>query len=311
MKILVTGGAGFIGSHIVDECIAAGHSVVVLDNLSTGRTSNLHPDAEFVCGDVRDHSLVSSLMHEGRFDLVNHHAAQLDVRVSVRNPQLDAETNIIGSLNLLQSAVETGARGFIFASSGGTVYGDQRNFPADEEHPTDPVSPYGVAKLAVEKYSFYFRHQHGLESVALRYTNVYGPRQNPHGEAGVVAIFCDRLQEGRQAVINGDGNQTRDYIYVGDVVRANMLAMASVADGRGGGVFNVCSDTETSVTDVFDRLNGLFGAHAERAHGPAQPGEQLRSRCSWMRIHRTWGWSPETSLEEGLRRTVESYRTGT
>lgn len=307
MNVLVTGGAGFIGSHLVDAYLGAGHQVVVLDNLSTGDPAKLNPAARFVEGDVRDADLVNALFLEERFDLVNHHAAQLDVRISVANPAFDAEQNIIGSVNIFQAAAATGVGRAIFASSGGTVYGEQQQFPADETHSTEPISPYGVSKLSVEKYLGYFAHQFGLRFSVLRYTNVYGPRQSSHGEAGVVAIFCDRMLGGMQPVINGTGQQTRDYVYVGDVARANMLA-TSYLEREKQGIFNVCSNTEVTVNELFQTLNGIFGDRFTEEHGPAKPGEQFRSVCTYAKAQAVLGWKPEVSFEEGLRKTVEYFR---
>lgn len=307
MNVLVTGGAGFIGSHLVDAYLADGHSVTILDNLSTGDTANINERAQFVEGDVRDADLVNGLFAEGRFDLVNHHAAQLDVRISVANPAFDAEQNIIGSVNLLQAAVMHGAGRFVFASSGGTVYGDQQVFPADESHPTDPISPYGVSKLSVEKYLGYFAHQHGLRYSVLRYTNVYGPRQNSHGEAGVVAIFCDRMLRGDEVTINGTGEQTRDYVFAEDVARANMLA-GSYLDDHERGTFNICTNTETTVNQLFRTLNALLENRFTEQHGPAKPGEQFRSVCSYEKARRELGWEPKVMFEEGIGRTLEFFR---
>lgn len=309
MRILVTGGAGFIASHVVDEYVRLGHQVVVLDNLSTGVQANVNPEAELIPGDVRDLEAVEAAIDRGPFDLLNHHAAQLDVRLSVRDPRFDAETNVIGSINVFESAVRSGVRNIIFASSGGTVYGNQEYFPADERHPTRPVSPYGAAKLAVESYLNVYMSQYGVRRAVLRYTNVYGPRQNRHGEAGVVAIFCDQLLTGGRPIINGDGTQTRDYVYIGDVVRANTLAMDALAAGDEGGVYNVCSDTETSVIELFRRLNHLLDTRRPETHGPGQPGEQLRSRCSYALIEHDLGWKPEVDLYEGLRETIAFYRS--
>ena len=306
MKILVTGGAGFIGSHLADAYLDEGHEVVVLDNLSTGNPKNLRSEAQFVEGDIRDTDLVDRLFEIEQFDVVNHHAAQLDVRVSVANPAFDAEQNIIGSVNLLNAAVHNGVERFLFASSGGTVYGDQQVFPADESHPTNPISPYGVSKLSVEKYLGYFAHQFGLHYAVLRYTNVYGPRQNNHGEAGVVAIFCTRMLHGEQPVINGSGEQTRDYVYVGDVAQANMLATTYLERERQG-IFNICTNTEITVNGLFRTLNGMLEDRYEEVHAPAKPGEQFRSVCSWEKAAQDLGWKPEVGFEEGLRRTKEFF----
>lgn len=307
MRILVTGGAGFIGSQIVDAYIDAGHQVSIIDNFSTGRRENVNPAASLHEIDIRDTDMVDKLFESGRFDLLNHHAAQLDVRVSVRDPQFDAAQNVIGSLNLLQAAMRNGVRNVIFASSGGTVYGEGQYFPADESHPTDPISPYGVTKLTVEKYLHYYRHEHGMEHVVFRYTNVFGPRQNPHGEAGVIAIFCDRMFAGEQPVVNGTGEQTRDYVYVGDLVRANVLAL-DYLDRTGSNTFNLCSATEISVNDLFRELNELLGNRFEEVHGEAKPGEQLRSVCSYARAEEELRWRPEVGFRDGLERTLKFYR---
>ena len=224
MRILVTGGAGFIGSHIVDTYLQAGHEVWVLDDLSRGKREQVNPHAPFVRMDLRSPGL-KDLLAEGNFDCINHHAAQIDVRVSVADPTRDAMINIVGTLNLLEAARAHGVPRFIFASTGGAIYGEQRHFPATEHHPTSPLSPYGVAKLAVEHYLEYYRQVHGLRYVVLRYANVYGPRQDPEGEAGVVAIFCGRVLRKQRLIIYGDGEQTRDYVFVGDVARANLLVL--------------------------------------------------------------------------------------
>lgn len=308
MKILITGGAGFIGSHCADRYLAEGHEVVLLDNLSTGSRENVPQGARLVVGDCRDRDAVTELFAAEKFDLVNHHAAQLDVRVSVADPVFDADQNIIGSLVLLDAAVKTGVGGFIFASSGGTVYGDQQVFPADESHPTEPISPYGVSKLSVEKYMGYFAHQHGLKTVVLRYTNIYGPRQNAHGEAGVVAIFCRKMLKGENPVINGSGEQTRDYVYVEDVADANFRAIGYL-DDHPRGVFNICTNTEATVNDLFRILNEKAGGTYEEIHGPAKPGEQFRSVCAWDHAQAELGWRPTVSLEEGLGRTMEFFES--
>jgi len=233
MRILVTGGAGFIGSHVVDAYVHAGHEVWVLDDLSRGTRANVNPRAQFVRMDLRSPEL-KDLMATGAFDCVNHHAAQIDVRASVVDPARDAMINILGTLNLLEAVRIHGVPQLIFASTGGAIYGNQHHFPADEAHPTAPVSPYGVAKRSVELYLEYYRQAHGLRYVVLRYANVYGPRQDPEGEAGVVAIFCGKILGGQRLIIYGDGRQTRDYVFVGDVASANLLALRCLAAGVTG-----------------------------------------------------------------------------
>ncbi len=304
MKILVTGGAGFIGSQIVDAYLALGHQVVILDNFSTGKERNVNPKAKLVRGDIRDGKEVRDLFVEERFDAVNHHAAQMDVRRSVDDPVYDASVNILGVLNLLESCIATGVKKVVFASSGGAMYGEQDTFPAGEDHATRPISPYGVAKLTTERYLFYYKAVHGLDSVSLRYANVYGPRQNPEGEAGVVAIFTSRMLAGEQPVVNGDGKQTRDYVFVGDVVRANVKALSFM----GTDAFNVCTAVESDVNTLFRIIRQKTGSKCEEKHGPAKKGEQQRSVLAYGKAQRVLGWIPEIALEEGLARTVEFFR---
>lgn len=307
MKILVTGGAGFIGSHLAEAFLADGHEAAVLDNLSSGRRENVPKGARFYHADIRDAD-VKEVFEEFRPDVLCHHAAQIDVRRSVADPAFDADVNVVGTLRLLELCRLFGARRVLFASTGGAIYGEQEVFPAPETHPTRPVSPYGAAKLSVEVYLHYYGIEHGFHTTALRYANVYGPRQDPHGEAGVVAIFAERLLGGETPVVNGDGAQTRDYVYVGDVVQANRTALT-----RGlRGAYNVGTGVETSVVDLFDRLNALTGGRAERRHGPAKPGEQKRSCLDSRRLAEA-GWRPSVSLEKGLAETVKwfsSQRTG-
>jgi UDP-glucose 4-epimerase len=316
LKVLVTGGAGFIGSHIADAFIARGDAVVVLDNLSAGSIQNLNPNAEFIEGDITDAALVRRLFREHRFEIVNHHAAQLDIRKSVADPVFDAQQNILGTLNLLEAARETGStERFMFASTGGAVYGEQEYFPADEKHPTQPIAPYGVAKRSIELYLHYYKEVHGMDYVAFRYTNVYGPRQSPHGEAGVVAIFTEKLLKGETAIINGDGKQTRDYVYVGDVVRAHMLSLeklkGSGADDRSS-IFNISTAKETDVNEIFEILSTLTtNGTAKPQHGPAKAGEQQRSVCSYDLAKQVLGWQPEMPLIEGLSETVEFFKRKT
>ena len=303
MRILITGGAGFIGSHIADACVAMGHEVMVLDNLSSGKKENVPPQARFVLCDVTSDTAVEAV-RTFRPEIVSHHAAQINVRASVADPQFDAQVNILGSLRLLEAARQSGVRKFLFASSGGAGYGEQEQFPADESHPVRPVSPYGAAKMSVELYLHFYRARYGLEYTALRYANVYGPRQDPHGEAGVVAIFASLVLRGQTAIVNGDGEQTRDFVYVGDVVRANVAALE-----RGDGLsVNIGTGVETSVNTLFRRLRDLAGSRQEEIHGPAMPGEQRRSCLENRMASYELGWYPETSLEEGLARTLDFFR---
>jgi len=282
--VLVTGGAGFIGSHLVDAYLERGWSVSVVDDLSTGDRGNLNPRTEFYECDIREAPL-----DKIRPDVINHHAAQMDVRRSVADPVFDADVNVVGGVWLLQKAVELGVKRFIFASTGGAIYGEPLFAPQTEEHPANPLSPYGCAKLAVEHYMNYFRAVHGLRAVALRYANVYGPRQNSKGEAGVVAIFIDKKLRGETATINGDGEQTRDFVYVGDVVAANL----AVTDSSDPGPFNVGTGIETSVNE----LASLLGVKA--VHGPSKTGEQRRSVLA-SNLGRT-------PLADGLRETLEWF----
>jgi UDP-glucose 4-epimerase len=302
MKVLVTGGAGFIGSHITDQLIASGLEVVVLDNLSSGRRESVHPQARLYEADICEAGL-RAFFEQERFDCIDHHAAQMNVRRSVEDPVFDARVNILGSLNLLQAAVATGVKKFVFASTGGAIYGEQLAFPADETHQTSPLSPYGVAKLAVEKYLAFYAEVYGLAYTALRYANVYGPRQDPHGEAGVVAIFSQRLLAHEPAIINGDGEQTRDFIYVDDVVRANVLAVTTTLCG----MYNVGTGTETSVNTLYAYLAKHAGSTLAPCHGPAKAGEQRRSVLDCRKLHNATNWTPTVALDEGLRRTVAYF----
>jgi UDP-glucose 4-epimerase len=304
MKILVTGGAGFIGSHIVDRAIAEGMDAVVLDNLSSGRNENVNPGAVFYKADIRDKS-VSDIFRDERPDIVCHQAAQVSVRNSVDNPCEDAGINVVGSLNILENCRRHGVRKFVFASTGGAIYGEQEVFPAPEGHPAHPLSPYGAAKLAVENYLFYYLKVFGMPYVALRYANVYGPRQDPHGEAGVVAIFTGKMLAGEAPVINGDGGQTRDYVYVKDVVAANVMAMNKDV----AGAFNVGTGEETSVNMLYDMLREKTGYKGGVSHGPAKAGEQYRSVLDNSLIKDVFGWSPGTPLDKGLEETVAYFRT--
>jgi UDP-glucose 4-epimerase len=303
MKILVTGGAGFIGSHVVDEYVAAGHDVMVVDDLSSGKRENVNPKAAFHRLDILDPA-TADLVRTERPDVVNHHAAQMDVRRSVTDPVFDARVNVLGTIGLLEAAQQAGVRRFLFVSSGGAVYGEQEAFPAPESHPTWPVSPYGVSKRSGELYAHFYSVEYGLPFVAFRYANVYGPRQDPHGEAGVVAIFVGKMLRGEPVTINGDGEQTRDYVYVGDVARMSRLALESDATGP----VNVGTGVETDVNTLAERLRVVTGSDSEIGHGPAKAGEQRRSVVDVRRAAEVFGWRPEVSLDEGLRRTVAFFR---
>lgn len=303
MRIMVTGGAGFIASHVAQAYVDAGHEVLVLDNLSSGKKENVPEGARFVFGDIESETAVEAI-RTFRPEVLNHHAAQINVRKSVEDPVFDARVNILGSLNLLEAARKNGVRKILFASSGGAGYGEQEYFPADEKHPLRPVSPYGVAKVSIENYLHYYKVQYGLEYTALRYANVYGPRQDPHGEAGVVAIFCTRLLRGQTAIVNGDGEQTRDYVYVGDVVRANVEALTR---GEGLGI-NIGTALETDVNVLFRKLRELSGSSQEEIHGPGMAGEQRRSVIDNRLAYDELGWYPNMLLDDGLALTLAFFR---
>lgn len=305
MKILVTGGAGFIGSNIVDEYVKLGHSVVVVDDLSTGKKNFINKKAVFYSADIRDLEKIAKIFEKEKPEVLNHQAAQISVRDSVQNPRNDAEINIIGLINLLQSGVKTGLKKVIFASSGGVVYGEALRLPTPESYtPLLPLSPYGVTKLASEYYLHFYYQTYKIVCLALRYSNVYGPRQNPHGEAGVVAIFSKKLLAGETPIINGDGLQTRDYVFVGDVAAANVKALNYTACGS----FNIGTGCETNVIEIFGKLRKISGNDILAKHGPAKAGEQKRSCLDASLAKKLLGWSPATSLERGLAKTLDYFR---
>jgi len=303
LNILVTGGAGFIASHIADAYIAEGHNVIIVDNLSTGFSENINSKAKFYQLDIRSEKLEDVFQKE-KIDVVNHLAAQMDVRRSVSDPKFDASVNVLGGLNIFESAKKHRVKKIIFSSTGGAIYGEQDYFPADEEHPTRPLSPYGITKLCTEKYLFFYKAVYGINHVILRYANVYGPRQNPHGEAGVVAIFCTKMLNGEQPVINGDGKQTRDYTFVGDVVNANLLALKY----DGSNIYNIGTGIESDVNKIFLELRSHLNPLCAEEHAPAKAGEQQRSVISYGKIESELGWKPTIQLEEGLRLTAEYFR---
>ena len=304
-SVLVTGGAGFIGSQVAEAYLARGYSVTIVDDLSSGKRSNLPDAADFVELDVRDERLGELFERHGGFELISHHAAQIDVRLSVQRPRFDADVNIMGLLNVLEAAHEFGSRRVVFVSSGGVVYGDSSERPIPETAPKSPGSPYGVSKLVGEQYLRCFRLLHGLDYVALRYSNVYGPRQDPHGEAGVVAIFSNRILSGEKITIYGDGEQTRDYVFVGDVVAANMLVSeAKLGDGTDidDRAFNVGTQKETSVKQLAATLMSVAGREVPVEHAPARAGELAWNSLACEKL-RNLGWEPAADLSEGLAQT--------
>lgn len=304
MNILVTGGAGFIASHIVDLYVESGHSVLLIDNLSSGKEANINKQAKFVKMDIRDLA-IRDLVRENKIDVVNHHAAQISVRNSVEDPMNDADINIKGILNILEAVKEVKLKKFIFASSGGAVYGEADVIPTPETFVPAPLSPYGVAKLASEKYLFYYHKNFSSNYVALRYANVYGPRQDPNGEAGVVAIFSKKMLKNETPVINGDGLQSRDYVFVKDVARANLAAMEKDYCGE----INIATACETNVNDLAKMLKKEAGYVGEIQHGDAKLGEQKRSCLAIKKAKEILSWQPQYNLEQGLRETVEYFRS--
>ena len=304
MRVLLTGGAGFIGSYVAEHLLQGGHEVAVVDDLSTGRRENVPKEAKFYQADIR--SGCAEIFRDFEPEALCHQAAQMDVRRSVREPDFDADVNVLGTLRLLENCTERGVRKVVFASTGGAVYGEQREFPAPEDHPLYPVSPYGVSKLAGERYLHYYNAEFGLPYVALRYANVYGPRQDPHGEAGVVAIFCRNLASGKTSTINGGGEQTRDYVYVKDVARANVLALENEVPP---GAYNIGTGVETSVNRLYDLLLEISGKDLPPQHGPPKSGEQLRSSVDPGLAGRTFYWHAQTGIHTGLEETLHSFAT--
>jgi UDP-glucose 4-epimerase len=306
MRILVTGGAGFIGSNTVDALVRAdAGEVSVLDDLSAGKRVQINPKAQFHQADLRDADAVARIVATVKPEIIYHFAAQMDVRRSVADPAFDAQVNVVGFLNLIEAGRRNGLRRVIFSSTGGAIYGEQDTFPCDEDHPRRPVSPYGVAKLATEAYLFFYRMQYGIDYLALRYANVYGPRQDPHGEAGVVAIFCGRILDAEPVTIFGDGKQTRDYVYVGDVVRANVAAIDAKATGL---AINIGTGVETDVNTLYRELAEVAGEARPPHYEAARPGEQSRSVISPARAHEALGWRPQVALADGLAETFRYFR---
>ncbi len=303
MKFLVTGGAGFIASHIVDRLINEGHEVVIVDDLSTGSEENLNPDARFYKMDIRSPEL-ASVFEDEKPDYVSHHAAQVLVARSLREPMLDCWLNIEGSINIIHLSQKYGVKKIIYASTGGALYGEPEYLPVDEDHPVNPLAPYGVSKHTVEHYLYIYGVNYGLDYTVLRYPNIYGPRQDPHGEAGVIAIFTQKMLDGKQPIIFGDGTATRDYVYIDDIVDASMLA---VTNGERL-VCNLGSNIETSVNEIFDLLKEEFQFPLNPIRKPKRTGEVYRICLTNQRAKEGLGWSPKVTFEEGIRRTVKYYR---
>jgi len=304
LKVLITGGAGFIGSNVADRFIEDGSEVVIVDDLSSGKEENINRKAKFYRCDIRDKQ-ISNIFEKEKPQIIIHNAAQISVRISVEDPASDADINIIGAINILEACKKYKVRKVVFASSGGTVYGEQQYFPADESHQLCPISPYGVAKLATEKYLYYYHYNFGLNYISLRYANIYGPRQDPYGEAGVVAIFCSKIISGKSPTINGDGRQTRDYVYVGDVVEANVAAAGSDFIGE----INIGTGKEIDVVELFNIIKNISpGNSIKEIHGPPKEGEQIRSSLSYKKAKDIIGWQPKVTIEEGLKLTYSWFK---
>lgn len=304
MRILVTGGAGFIGSNIADAVLAQGHEVAVLDDLSTGKESNLNPRAKFFRADIRDNDALTRVFDEFQPEIISHQAAKADVRESLAKPQLYAEVNIIGSLNLLENARRVGAKKIIYAGTGGATYGEPESLPVREDHPVNPLDPYGASKHQVEHYLFLYNYNYGLKYTILRYPNVYGPRQNPFGEAGVIAIFTYKMLNGETPTINGAGDRERDFCYVGDVAQANVLSL----DNGDNQIYNIGSGIGTNINTVYEILQEATHFNKPASHGPDKPGEVYKIYLDASKAKRELGWQPTVPLAEGIHRTVDSLR---
>lgn len=302
-KILVTGGAGFIGSHLVDKLIEKGYQVIVIDNLSSGKKENLNPKAKFCEMDICD-SKVSQIFQEEKPEIVFHLAAQIDVRKSIEDPIQNAKVNILGTLNILENCRKVRVKKFIFTSSGGAIYGDTDTIPTLETHLENPESPYGITKLAVEKYLCFYQKTFSLNYTVLRLANVYGPRQSSQGEGGVIAIFCDKMLKGEKVMINGDGQQTRDFVYVDDVVEAALLSM----EKEKSGVYNIATGIETSINEIFRKIKGLTNFNYQEVHDPVKLGDQKRSCLDYSQAKKELNWQPKYGLEKGLRETIKWFK---
>ncbi len=303
MKILVTGGAGFIASHITDKLIELGHDVIIIDNLYTGKRENINKKAKFIHADITDTDTINSILSEEKPDVVIHHAAQAYVKVSTEKPCFDAKVNILGSLNLIESSVKNNVKKFIYANSGGAGYGEPLFLPMPEDHPINPLSQYGIAKHTVEHYLFLYSKMYGLKYTSLRYANVYGPRQDPYGEGGVISIFTNLFLQNKQPKIFGDGSQKRDYVYVKDVVDANMLALTK-GDNQ---AFNVGTSIATSTQEIFDKLKALTNSQLGPIYAPERKGDIKASSLNSDKLQAI-GWKINYNLDSGLKETVEYVR---
>lgn len=301
MKILVTGGCGFIGSHIVDSYIDMGHDVVIIDDLSTGDIKNLNPKAKFYEEDICNQN-IEKIFQKENFAIVNHHAAQINVRISVDNPLFDARVNLLGSLNLLILGAKYKIKRFIFASSGGAIYGEPETFPITEDFPLDPLSPYGVSKIATEKYLMTFAKLYKFDYTILRYSNVYGPRQISKSEAGVISIFIDQILNKKECIVFGDGKQIRDYVYVADVVKANILSLDCKPD-----IFNIGTEITTSVNDLIEILSDIVKKKVDHRHSAPRPGEVFKNILDYSKAVSKLNWEPKTKLEQGILKTFEYF----
>jgi UDP-glucose 4-epimerase len=296
MNILVTGGAGFIGSHIVDQLIAEGHQIIIIDNLVTGQKDLINPAAIFYQEDITNAQKVEEIIQKHQIQIICHQAGQIGVRKSVQDPQYDAQVNIIGTINLFEAARKHGVTKVVFASSGGAIYGNTDILPTPETHPTDPISPYGIAKLVMEKYAHYYKTIYNIDYTALRYSNVYGPRQNTQGETGVITLFINKMLQNQQCYIFGDGNNTNDFIYVGDIVNLS-------------GIYNVSTNTQTSINQIFDSLHQLTNTTITKQYKEIHPTSQQHSCLSYDKIKQAINWQPQTNLQQGLLQTVEYFRS--
>ncbi len=307
MKILVTGGAGFIGSFIADAYINLGHDVTIIDNLSTGLEKNINSNAKFYKVDITNAEEIYPIFEKEKFDVISHHAAQANVRFSVNDPCGDAKINILGGINLFEASMKNGVKKIIFASTGGAIYGEkpESELPTWETLEANPCSPYGISKLTNEKLLQYYKKTYGIDFVVLRYANVFGPRQNPEGEAGVVTIFVKRMLSGLQPIINGDGTHTRDYVYISDVVEANILALKNEMSG----VFNVGTSIETTTNQVFHTIREAVNSQLQEVHAPEMKGEQIRSCISYQKINKYFNWTPQVSFEEGIKKTISYFQS--